>query len=620
MTGPARFAHAMPFGAEVRADGSTRFRLWAPARKSVSVVLDAGGGERVAAMTPRDDGWFEHVDAAPAGTRYLYQFDDGMRVADPASRFQPDGVHGASQVVDPAAFSWRQPHWNGRPWTETVFYEAHVGTFDPDGTYDGVRRRLDHLTDLGITALELMPLAAFSGQRGWGYDGVLPFAPAAPYGSPDALKTLIDEAHGRGLMVFLDVVYNHFGPDGNYLHAYAPQVFTERHHTPWGAALNFDGPDSRPVRDFFIHNALYWLQEYRFDGLRLDAVHAIIDDSMPDVLTELAETVHNALGPKRQAHLVLENDDNAARYLDRAPGGQRHRYTAQWNDDFHHVAHVLLTGETNGYYGDYADDPVGLFARALTEGFVYQGQPSAHRDGAPRGEPSSHLPPTAFVTFIQNHDQVGNRAFGDRIAALADPAPMRALIAAWLLAPTIPMLFMGEEWGSRQPFQYFCDFDGDLAAAVRDGRRREFAGFPEFADPAVRDRIPDPNAPQTAERSRLDWKSLETADHRSWFDFYAALLDLRQRAVVPRLDWVAGGSGQLRRFGATALEIRWQLPDTGRLCLLTNLGDRPAEPIPPPPGDVLYATHEGLGAGDDDIALPPWATVWFLTGAGSRHE
>ncbi|MBY0396522.1 MAG: malto-oligosyltrehalose trehalohydrolase, partial [Thermoleophilia bacterium] len=397
----------------------------------------------------------------------------------------------------------RDAAWRGRPWHETVLYELHLGTFTPEGTFRAAIDKLDHLVDLGVTAVELMPVSDFPGRWNWGYDGVLPFAPDSAYGRPEDLKALVDAAHERGLMVFLDVVYNHFGPEGNYLGAYARSFFTDRHHTPWGEAINVDGPDSPVVRDFFIHNALYWIEEFHLDGLRFDAVHAIPDDSDKPFLEELAERVAALTGGRRHVHLVLENDDNAARFLERDGTGPRW-FTAQWNDDLHHALHAAASGEAGGYYADYAGDPAKL-ARALAEGFAFPGDPSAYRAGEPRGEPSAHLPATAFVGFLQNHDQIGNRALGERITAIAPPEAVRAATAISLLGPQIPLLFMGEEWAAPQPFPFFADFGGDLADAVRDGRRAEFAGFPAFQDPASRDRIPDPAAEATVRSATLDW-------------------------------------------------------------------------------------------------------------------
>ncbi|MEJ2175058.1 MAG: malto-oligosyltrehalose trehalohydrolase, partial [bacterium] len=429
------FRHRMPFGAEHRADGTTRFRLWAPDAASVDLDLAGAQGQARLAMQRDADGWHELITAAVPGARYRFVVGEGLLVPDPASRFNPDDVHGASEVIDPQAYRWRHTAWRGRPWSEAIVYELHIGTFTPEGTFTAAAARLPQLAALGITAVELMPVADFPGARNWGYDGVLPFAPDASYGRPQDLKALVDAAHGLGLMMLLDVVYNHFGPEGNYLHAYCPEFFNPKHQTPWGAAINFDGPHARTVRDFFIHNALYWVEEYRFDGLRLDAIHAIRDDSTPPIVAEIAQSLHAGPGRERQLHLVLENDANQSRFLERDANGGLRAATAQWNDDIHHVLHVQLTDEADGYYADYADAPLARLGRALAEGFVYQGDASAFRGGEPRGEPSAQLPPTAFISFLQTHDQVGNRAFGERIHALSEPARERAALAALLLSP-----------------------------------------------------------------------------------------------------------------------------------------------------------------------------------------
>jgi len=604
------FIHTMPFGAAVTPAG-IRFRLWAPAATRVEVRLE-DHEPAVLPMHPAGDGWWELLTAAARpGSRYRLRIDGTHDVPDPCSRFQPDDVAGPSAVVDPAAFRWRHTDWRGRPWHEAVFYELHVGCFSPEGTFEGVRRRLEHLADLGVTAIELMPIADFPGRRNWGYDGVLPFAPDSAYGTPDDLKRLVDDAHGRGMMMFLDVVYNHFGPSGNYLHLYAPQFFAEDRQTPWGAAIDYG---RREVRDFAIHNALYWLEEYRFDGLRLDAVHAIADDSSPDILEELAETVHRHI-PDRHVHLVLENDHNAARYLIRRPDGTPRWYVAQWTDDIHHALHVLATGERAGYYEDYADRPADHLARCLTEGFAYQGEPSPFRDGAPRGEPSADLPATAFVPFLQNHDQVGNRAFGERLSALADPDALEALTTVLLLAPGVPMLFMGQEWGALTPFLYFCDFQDGLADAVRDGRRREFARFPAFRDEAARERIPDPNASDTFARSRLDWSCLTAPGHAGRLAGHRRLLALRRDVVTPRLATLQPRAAHAERFGAGGLAVVWRFADGARLSLVANLASGACD-LPPAPrsshGPLLHATHEemvGLIAGGE---LPAWSAAWFL--------
>ncbi len=608
----ARRAHRMPFGAEVREDGTTRFRLWAPGAGQVELWLEEPA--RAVAM-PRDaGGWAEYVTRdAPPGTRYRYRIDGDLLVPDPAARFQPGDVHGASEVVDPLAHPWTDTAWIGLPPERLVFYELHVGAFTPAGTYAGVAERLDHLVSLGVTALELMPLADFPGRWGWGYDGVLLFAPEASYGRPEDLKALVDAAHARGLAVFLDVVYNHFGPEGNYLHRYAPGFFNARHQTPWGDGVNYDGPGSEVVRAFMIHNALYWIEEYHLDGLRLDAVNAIVDESPRHLLVELARAVAEGPGRERRVHLVLENGANEARYL-RPASGRRALYQAQWNDDVHHALHVLLTGETGGYYGDY-QSPLPHLGRCLAEGFSFQGERSAYRDGA-RGEPSADLPPTAFVGFLQNHDQIGNRALGERIDALASPEAVRAATAVLLLSPGLPLLFMGEEWGAPEPFLFFSDLGPELGPLVSEGRRREFAGFPEFADPATRARIPDPQAESTFRRSVLDWTHAGAALHKDWLTFHQTLLALRVRAIAPLLADEPAPVSSWKALGDTALEIAWTFPgDTLRL--VANLG---AAPVP----------HEGPGAdwgrrlyavglpSPTWSTLPPWSVALYLAGAPSR--
>ncbi|HLJ22232.1 MAG TPA: malto-oligosyltrehalose trehalohydrolase, partial [Stellaceae bacterium] len=592
--------------------GGVRFRFWAPAQERVQLVL--GEPERLVPMDCVAQGWFERSveDLAP-GTPYCFALTNGMRVPDPASRAQAKDVHGPSTVVAPLAYRWRHPDWRGRPWREAVLYEAHLGCFSPEGNFDGARRKLDHLASLGVTALELMPIATFEGERGWGYDGVLPFAPHPSYGAPDDLKRLIDDAHERNLMVFLDVVYNHFGPSGNYLHLYAPQFFTERHHTPWGAAINFDGDASRTVRDYFIHNALYWLEEYRFDGLRFDAVHAIVDDRRPDILTELAQTVRARLAPDRHLHLVLENDANAASRLRRRADRRTPGYDAQWNDDMHHAAHVALTGEVQGYYVDYAEDPVGRLARALAQGFVYQGEKSRHRKDAPRGEPCAALPTIGFVDFLQNHDQVGNRAFGERLASLVSAEAVEAVTVLLLLSPHIPLLFMGEEWGSTTPFYFFCDFHGDLAALVRDGRRREFAGYPGFHDAAARDRIPDPNSPATFAGSRLDWSDLDDGKAARRLQRARSLLALRAREIVPRLGGCTGETASYDVRERSAFRVEWHLDDGARLSVAANLSNHAIAGLRWPIQSRVLATQPAALVVDERLDhLPAWSVVWTL--------
>ncbi|HWP15600.1 MAG TPA: malto-oligosyltrehalose trehalohydrolase [Xanthobacteraceae bacterium] len=579
------FERRLPFGATLIDDRRTQFRLWAPAQEKVSVEIE---GCAPVPMQRLADGWFDAEAACGAGRRYRYRLKTDLAVPDPASRAQAGDVHGPSLVVDPHAYRWRNTEWRGRPWEETVLYELHAGLL---GGFSGVQRELQRLAGLGITAVELMPINDFPGMRNWGYDGVLPFAPDRSYGSPDELKALVDAAHDHGLMIFLDVVYNHFGPDGNYLASYAPKFFRDDVKTPWGPAIDFRRPQ---VRQFFTENALYWLMEYRFDGLRFDAVHAITE---ADWLDEMAAAVRASVEQDRHVHLVLEHDGNVAEHL-------RRDFDAQWNDDAHHVLHVMLTGENEGYYRDYADCSADRLARALREGFVYQGEPSAQREGEPRGTPSLDLAPTAFVLFLQNHDQTGNRAFGDRLTVLAKPEALEAAIALQLLCPQIPLIFMGEEVGSPTPFQFFTDHHGELADAVRDGRRKEFASFAAFSDPARRERIPDPNAAGTFERSR---PAPDTNNSAEWPDLYHRLLAVRRDHIVPRLK--DARAIRAEAIGPAAVVARWRLGDAV-LTIATNLGSEACE-AQREGGQIIFETTGGAEALEAGL-LPSFTTLAFL--------
>jgi malto-oligosyltrehalose trehalohydrolase len=612
MTGASvRRAHRMPFGAEAREDGTTRFRIWAPGARSVELWLEEPG--RAFAM-PRDaGGWAEFsTREAPPGARYRFRIDGDLLVPDPASRFQPEDVYGPSEVIDPLAYGWADAEWAGMPAERLVFYELHVGTFTGAGTFAGVAERLDHLASLGVTALELMPLADFPGRWGWGYDGVLPFAPDSRYGTPEELKALVQACHAHGLAVFLDVVYNHFGPVGNYLPRYAPGFFSTRHRTPWGDALNFDGPGSEVLRAFVVHNALYWIEEFHMDGLRLDAVHAIHDDSESHVLVQLAHAVTAGPGRERSVHLVLENDDNRARYLTRDEGGRPRAFQAQWNDDFHHGLHVLLTGERGGYYADY-DPPLPALGRCLTEGFAYQGEYSPYRN-RPRGEPSRELPPTAFVHFLQNHDQIGNRVLGERITALAPIEAVRAATAVLLLAPALPLIFMGEEWGAPEPFLFFSDLGPDVAARVAEGRRDQSEPSPEFADPEARPRVADPQAPETRERSVLDWGALARPAHQEWLSLHRELLDVREKEISPLTVGGVVPRGHFTVLGERALEVQWAFPGERVLRLVANLGHE-SVPHGGPASDWGRRLY-GLALPPGWSELPPWSVGWYL----EEHE
>jgi maltooligosyltrehalose trehalohydrolase len=408
------------------------------------------------------------------------------------------------------------------------------------------------------------------------------------------------------------VVYNHFGPDGNYLRAYSPQFFTSRHHTPWGDGINFDGPESRAVRDFFIHNALYWLEEFNFDGLRLDAVHAIVDDSTPNIITELAGIIREKLSG-RYIHLVLENADNTSHYLKRDREKRVELYDAQWNDDIHHAMHVLLTGESAGYYSDYAHEPIKQLRRCLTGGFAFQGEYSPFHH-ANRGEPTTGLPPSAFVSFLQNHDQVGNRAFGERIGQLTTPQALRAAMEVLLLAPSPPLLFMGEEFGAASPFLFFCDFHGELAAAVTKGRRAEFAQFGDFSSEETREKIPDPNNEKTFERSKLDWQSLTVETHAGWLHFYRKLLSIRHRAIVPLLKNIRGVRS-LDDFDSEkrGLSVAWDLVDGSALTLVANLGDESLIlKSTKQPRILIYSRDQECVTALDSRQLPGWSVIWLL--------
>jgi malto-oligosyltrehalose trehalohydrolase len=585
--------NARHFGPKLTKDGAL-FRLWAPAAKRVDLLLS----DKPHGLTRGEDGWFSaEVPGAAAGTRYKFRIDDEIDVPDPASAFQPEDVSGPSEVIDHASYQWRATDWRGRPWQEAVVLEAHVGTFTREGTYRAIIDRLDHLVETGITALELMPLADFSGHRNWGYDGVLWYAPDSAYGRPDDLKALIDAAHQRGLMVMLDVVYNHFGPEGNYLGRYAPSFFTDA-QTPWGSAIDYR---VREARDFAIENAVYWLKEYRFDGLRLDAVHAISEPGEISMLHSLSKAA-GELGAEtgRHIHLVLENDDNAASLLDPGQEPPHGQYRAQWNDDYHHAWHVLLTGESHAYYRDYQRSPLQHIARALGSGFAYQGEASVHRSGQLRGEPSGGLSPLGFINFLQNHDQIGNRALGDRLESIANPRAIEAGLAITLLLPMVPMLFMGEEWGSKAPFPFFCDFQGELADAVRKGRHKEFAA----AYAKYRNEIPDPLNASTVQSAMIDWEARDQDPGRKRLAMVRELLAIRRREIVPRLSGASFGPAQAGQDGL--LTAHWRMGDGKTLSLTANLSDRDnLHPAGAPEGTLIWgrALME---------SIPAWSVRWHL--------
>lgn len=587
----------MTWGPQWLGNGSVRFRLWGSTDAQIKLAIR---GETIA-MTRWDDGWHECVvDGVAPGTPYCYLLGNGRRVPDPAARAQAGDVHGPSLVLDPGAYRWHDADWRTRRWEESVYYELHVGAFTPQGTFAAAAQKLGHLADLGITTVEIMPVGQFGGQRGWGYDGVLIYAPHGAYGTPEDMKAFIDAAHGRGLNVVLDVVYNHFGPDGNYLGIYAPAFFDEERRTPWGSAIAYERP---AVRAFIIDNALYWLEEFHLDGLRLDAIDQMRDDaSDPEIIVEIAQRIR-ARYPDRNVHLTTEDNRNITRLHRRGPAGEVTLYSGEWNDDFHNVAHVLATGETESYYGDFANQGTAKLARSLAEGFVYQGEPSPFTGYDRRGEPSAFLPPTAFVDFIQNHDQVGNRAFGERLTTLAGPAMVETLLAMLVLCPHIPLLFMGEEWGETNGFAFFTDFRGDLADAVRDGRRREFPGFSAFhGDAASLAEVPDPNALSTFEAGRLDWTHAQTAAGAARLKLTKRLLALRRARIVPLLYGAGGHCGHVEAAADGLVAVLWRL-NGGVMHMTANLDDEPRTATLPP-GEIIYSSHPEVIAKLGNAIMP----------------
>jgi maltooligosyltrehalose trehalohydrolase len=583
----------MGFGAAPVDRTATRFRFWAPALRNVALEVE---GLEPIAMRPLEDGWFEIEAPCGAGAAYRFRIGKELAVVDPAARALRGGVFGRAVVTDPHSYRWKNTNWKGRPFTDCVFYELHVGAF---GGFNGVVVALRRLADLGVTAVELMPISAFPRDRNWGYDGVLPYAPHPSYGSPDELKALIDAAHGLGMMVFLDVVYNHFGPEGSFLNHYSPHFFQEGTATAWGPAIDFRRPQ---VRRFFTENALYWLEEFRFDGLRFDAVHAI---THPDWLDETATEIRARLGPDRFVNLVLENDDNIADHM------RAGFFDAQWNDDAHHVLHVMLTGETSGYYAAYAQDTAEKLARCLSEGFVYQGEPISTRGGERRGTPSGDLPPFAFVTFLQNHDQIGNRAFGDRLTTLAHRRALEAAIALQLLCPQIPLIFMGEEDASPSPFLFFAEHGEELAEAVRQGRRREFEDIAN----AVGD-LPDPNDPETFEQS-VPKADPELAADR--FQLYRRLLALRRKHISPALEGARALDS--RAVGPAAVVARWRLGNRKVLTIAVNLGEQTRDSAADRvyrDAEILFESVEGAFSAFCDGSLLGRSTLAILQSGNDR--
>lgn len=592
----------MPFGTQITG-GGVRFRLWAPLVEKVALVLHG----RDLDMVPQPRGWFElEVADARPGSRYGFRLPDGTVVPDPASRYQPDDVDGLSEVIDPLAFEWTDRGWPGRVWETCVFYEMHIGAFTPEGTFRAAIDKLDHLVDLGVTALQIMPLADFAGRWNWGYDGALLFAPDARYGRPEDLKALIDRAHALGLAVLLDVVYNHFGPKGHELPRYAP--IHNDIATPWGFGPNLDGDNAAVVRDFLLANARHWLNEYRFDGLRFDALHALEDTGDRHFVQDLAELTRAATAG-RHIHLVAENSRNQAGWLKRRPDGAPWLYTAQWNDDFHHTLHVLTTGEDYSYFRPYRDR-IDMAARMLAEGFAWQGE-WLEGEGRTQGEPSADLPPTSFVSFLQNHDHTGNRRAGERLHQLLPPDAVRALTVILLLSPQIPLLFMGEEWNAATPFPFFTDMP-DLADAIRASRDEMLADYPPLADPLAF----DPLAEATFRAAKLDWSEPATPEGRATVAFYRDLIALRAAAIVPRLAGIAGHAGQYEILGDRAFRVAWRLPEGAKLLLAANIG-----PAPQPASGWPDAAPLRLEGQLRPDGLGPWtAAVWLIEAENPRLD
>jgi maltooligosyltrehalose trehalohydrolase len=575
------------------------FRVWAPRAETAEVVT---GGDRLA-MRPAGGGWWEcPAPGAGCGTDYSFSMDNGIPRPDPRSASQPEGIDGPSRLVDHAAFGWQDQRWRGVPLAGALLYELHVGTFSAEGTFDGAIAHLDHLARLGVDAIELLPVAEFSGDRGWGYDGVDLFAPHHAYGGPDGLKRLVDAAHARGIGVVFDVVYNHLGPAGNYLPEFGP-YFSERHQTNWGAAVNFDGPGSDEVRRFVIDNALMWLRDYHGDGLRLDAVHAITDTSATHLLEALAgEVTALAAEVSRPLFVIAESDLNDPRFV-RVPRAGGYGLDSAWADEWHHALHAVLTGETNGYYEDFGS--LESLAKALTQAWVYDGTYSPHRQRV-HGRAPDGLSGTRFVVCTQNHDQVGNRAAGERSAALMSEGRLRVAAALLLTAPFVPMIFQGEEWGASTPFQYFTGHpDAELSRAVSDGRRREFAAF--GWEPA---QVPDPQDPGTFTRSKLDWAEPARPPHAGVLAWYRELIRLRR--VLPALADPRPGRVRLDYDESAG----WLVVQRGPVTIASNLGTATWTYQPGPGAAVVAASDPRIKLAAHGLDLPP-DTVALVTGAAA---
>lgn len=611
-------ARRFPIGAEVIDAARVHFRIWAPAARRISVVLEGGAGEpaRETPLPSCGGGYFEGEVAARAGALYRFRLDGQDRLLpDPASRFQPQGPHGPSQIVDPSAYAWEDEKWAGLERRRQVLYEMHIGTFSRAGTWAAASEQLGELRRLGITALELMPVADFVGRFGWGYDGVDLFAPYHGYGTPDDFRRFVDAAHGFGLGVLLDVVYNHLGPDGNYLGHFAPAYFTRRYTNEWGDAINFDGPDAGPVREFFVTNAGYWIEEFHLDGFRIDATQQIFDASTPNILAVIGQEARRRAG-RRQILLVGENEPNHSGLVRPVDAGGL-GLDALWNDDFHHSAMVGLTSRNDAYYTDYYASPQE-FISAVKWGYLYQGQHYKWQKKR-RGTPSFDLPPEAFVHFIQNHDQIANSAKGERCHQLTSPGNYRAMTALLLLGPATPMLFQGQEFAASSPFFYFADHHEELISAVAEGRRQFLAQFRTLAQPETQRTLPRPNDPQTFERCRLDFAERER--HREVYRMHKDLLDLRHndsrfREQVPRS--VDGAV-----LGPEAFVLRYFSPRGDDRLLVINFGrDLHLDPAPEPllaplvncHWKILWSSEDAAYGGSGTAPLETEEENWRIPG------
>ncbi|HLY63804.1 MAG TPA: malto-oligosyltrehalose trehalohydrolase [Terriglobia bacterium] len=577
-----------PIGAEPRAGGGVDFRVWAPAAKNVQVCLEGGpGSPATIAMTAGDDGYFScFIDSAGPSSSYRFQLDDQPNLLpDPASRFQPNGPHGASEVIDPYSFQWTDSGWPGITPLGQILYEMHIGTFTKEGTWKASSEQLKELASAGITVIEVMPIADFPGRFGWGYDGVNLFAPTWLYGRPDDLQSFIDEAHATGLGVILDVVYNHFGPDGNYITNFSPYYFNSKSTTDWGQAINFDGEQSSHVRAFFLANAAHWIEEFHFDGLRLDATQDIHDESSPHILREIGEIARSAAGT-RKIIVIAENETQHTRLV-RPPTEQGYGLDALWNDDFHHAAMVALTGRSEAYYTDYKGTPQE-FISAVKYGYLFQGEWYAWQKQR-RGTPALDLEPANFVTFIQNHDQVANTARGERPNLLATAGKYKAVTALLLLGPATPMLFQGQEFAATTPFLYFCDHKAELSKQVREGRAQFLSQFRSLALPEMQDVFGDPGNPSTFEASKLDFS--ERQKNVALYSLHKDLIALRRQDPVfcaPRKGALDGAV-----LSSEAFVLRYFGGEHGDRLLLINLGqdehlDPAPEPLLAPPADSTW--------------------------------